>query len=181
MGTVVRPIIIEEFILLPGNEHMELVRGEVVKTMPPGGKHSIVAGEIMRLLGNWAKQGAGGYAGVEGGFILSANPDTLRGPDVFYVQSSKIPPSGVPDNFWTITPDLAVEVVSPNETDEKVRDKVHDFLTAGTPLVWVVYPRRREVVIHTPDGLSRTYAGEDVLESPEVLPGFSCKVSEIFE
>lgn len=51
-----------------------------------------------------------------------------------------------------IHPDVAVEVVSPNETAEDVREKVRDYLTAGTPLVWVIYPRTQEVVAHTPDG-----------------------------
>jgi len=61
-----------------------------------------------------------------------------------------------------------------------VRAKVHDFLAAGTPLVWTIYPRTHDVVVHTADRLARTYSGADVLEFPEVLPGFVCKVEELF-
>jgi Uma2 family endonuclease len=63
---------------------------------------------------------------------------------------------------------------------EDVRKKVRHYLTAGTSLVWLVFPGTQEVVVQTPDGLARTYSENDVIEYPEVLPGFSCKVSELF-
>jgi Uma2 family endonuclease len=170
----------EEFSKMPGSKHQELIRGEVVETMPPGGIHAEIAGELVRLLRNWFKQGRGGYAGVEAGFVLSRDPDNVRGPDVYYVRPERMPSGGVPEGFWPIAPDLAVEVVSPSETVNEVREKVRDFLTAGTPLVWTIHPRTREVVAHTPDGLARTYNSEDILEFPDVLPGFSCKVAELF-
>ena len=91
-----------------------------------------------------------------------------------------MPDTGIPDAFWNTPPDLAVEVVSASETAGDVREKVRDYLAAGTPLVWVVYPRTQEVVVHTPDGLARTYEGDGVLEDFEVLPGFACTASELF-
>jgi len=133
------------------------------------------------LLRLWAKNGPHGCSGVESGFVLAQSPDTVRGPDVFYIRSDRIPPTGIPEGFWTIHPDLAVEVVSPNETAEDEREKVRDYLAAGTPLVWVIYPRTQEVVAHTPDGLARTYARDGILDAPLVLPGFSCAVSALFE
>jgi Uma2 family endonuclease len=175
-----RLLTVEEFQLLPGSEHKELVRGEVIEVMPPSKEHGAVALAIGTLLRLWAKHG-GGQAGVEAGFLLTHDPDTVRGPDVYYVSASRVPSDDKSKAFWTIAPDLAVEVVSPSETADEVREKVRDFLTAGTPMVWTVYPRSREVVVHTADGLARTFADEDVIEFPEVLPGFSCKVAELFE
>jgi len=122
-----------------------------------------------------------GYAGVESGFVLARKPDTVRAPDVYYVRADRMLSSGAPRNFWTTAPDLAVEIVSPSETADEVRDKVRDYLAAGTPLVWVVYPRSKEVLVHTPDGLARTVSGSDaVLEDVAVLPGFSCSVADLF-
>ena len=121
-----------------------------------------------------------GYVGVEADYVLAHDPDTVRGPDVSYVRADHIPAFGVPEGFWTLPPDLAVEIVSPSETADEVRAKVRDFLAAGTPLVWTIYPRTREVIVHTPDGLARTYSREDVLADPDVLPGFSCSVAELF-
>ena len=171
----------EEYLESPLNtERSELVRGEVVESMPPGAEHGeivIALGTLLRLL---SKAGPGGYVGTEAGFILSQQPDIVRGPDLSYVRASRIPTGGRPKAFWTISPDLAVEIVSPSETIGTVREKVRDFLTAGTPLVWTVYPDTREVVAHTPDGLARTYTEDDILEHPDVLPGFSCKVAELF-
>ena len=172
----------QEYWELPGDgKHTELVRGEVVKSMPPGGLHGQIAGTVGMLLRFWIKQGAGGCAAVGAGCILGQNPDTVRGPDISYVRADRIPPDGVPEAFWQGAPDLAVEVVSPSDTPKEILERVSDFLTAGTPLVWVIYPRRGEVVVYTADGLARTYSGDDVLEQAEVLPGFSCRVSELFE
>jgi Uma2 family endonuclease len=171
----------EEFWQSPFNtKHSELVRGEVVESMPPSKDHGTIALAIGTLLRVWIQSGAGGKAGVESGFLLARDPDTVRGPDVYYVSSTRAQADDTSRAFWTVAPDLAVEVVSPDETAEEIRAMVRDFLTAGTPLVWVVYPRTGEVVVHTADGLARTYGENDVLEFSEVLPGFSCKVSELF-
>lgn len=166
---------------MPGSEHKELVRGVVVESMPPSKEHGRVALAIGSLLRLWVKQGAGGEVGVESGFILAQDPSTIRGPDVHYVSDGRVASDNASSAFWTIALDLAVEVVSPSDTEVEVREKVRDFLAAGTPLVWTVYPRTREVVVHTADGLARTYSVDDILEHPDVLPGFSCKVAELFE
>jgi Uma2 family endonuclease len=172
----------EEFWLLPETEmHRALVRGEVVETMPPGGKHGGIALATGTQLRLWAKGGPGGYVGVESGFILARDPDTVRGPDVYYVRAERIPSTGVPDAFWDIPPDLAVEVVSPDDSATEVREKVREYLDAGVPMVWVMYPRSREVIVHTSDGLARAYGPDDVLEGLDLLPGFRCRVAELFE
>jgi Uma2 family endonuclease len=113
--------------------------------------------------------------------MLTRDPDTVRGPDVAYVRAERIPETGVPVAFWELAPDLAVEVVSPDARAADVRDKVREYLAAGTLLVWVVYPRSREIIAHTPDGMARTYAVADTLTHPDLLPGFACRVAEIFE
>jgi Uma2 family endonuclease len=143
--------------------------------------HGIVAVNVSVLLRAWTRSAPGGFVGVESGFILRRDPDAVRGPDVFYVRADRIPTTGVPESFWEIAPDLAVEVVSPGEGAQEVREKVRDYLGAGAPLVWEVYPRTREVVVHTLDGLARTYGDGDRLEGFEALPGFVCAVAELFD
>jgi Uma2 family endonuclease len=180
MSATTRLITAEEFFSLPGSRHQELVRGEVVDGMPPGGKHGRVALRIGKFLDNWAEQGPGGEVGVESGFRVEQEPDTVRGPDVYYVRAERVPEGGAPEGFWDIPPDLAVEVVSPGDTAEEIEIKVGEYLDAGTLAVWVVYPRLRKVIVHTPDGLARTYGPKATLVTPDVLPGFSCPVSAIF-
>lgn len=176
-----RVLTAEELWRLPVTDtRRELVRGEIVETILPGGRHGAIVVVLAMLLRLWTQKSAGGYVGVEAGYILSRNPDTVRGPDVSYIRADRLPSSGVPEGFWTVAPDLAVEIVSPSETADEVREKVRDFLQAGTPVVWTIYPRTQEVIVHTADGLARTYSNEDVLEYPKVLPGFACIVSELF-
>lgn len=180
MSATTRLLTAEEFFALPGSRHQELVRGEVVDVMPPGGVHGIVAALIAAALIQWSRQGAGGHVGVESGFIVEEGPDTVRGPDVYYVRPERVPEGGAPEGFWRIAPDLAVEVVSPGDTAEEVEAKVFEYLTAGTAAVWVVYPRSQRVTVHTPDGLARTHGPEATLAMPELLPGFSASVKELF-
>ena len=171
----------EEFWALPETEgKRELVRGEVVEWMPVGGIHGEVVSELLTLLRNWAKAEKHGYVATEVGYLVRRNPDGVRAADVSFVRQTRIPETGIPEGFWSIPPDLAVEVVSPTETAQDIWDKVSDYLEAGTPLVWVVYPRSRHVVVHTPDGLARTLNGSSVLQDAEVLPGFSAVVDELF-
>lgn len=180
MSTATRLLTAEEFFALPGSRHQELVRGEVVETRMSGGVHGSVNATIGFILHDWAERGPGGEVGVKSGFVLTHGPDTVRGPDVYYVLPEHVPPEGVPDSFWRIAPDLAVEVVSPGDTADDVEAKVFEYLAAGTAAVWVVYPRSRRVTVHTPDGLARTYGPEATLAMPELLPGLSVTVKDLF-
>jgi Uma2 family endonuclease len=172
----------EDLWRLPDNgKRLALVRGEIVETMPPGGRHGVIISALGTCLALWARSGPGGCVGVESGFILARDPDTVRGPDVFYVRAARLPPGGIPESYWEIAPDVAVEIVSPSESAADVREKVRDYLAAGTALVWVIYPRTQEVIAHTPDGLARTYSRHDVLAHFEILPEFTCAIAEIFQ
>lgn len=171
----------EEFAALPaGPLRRELVQGKVVETMPPGGLHGIIAARIAAALVQWSAHGDYGLVGVESGFVLARDPDTVRAPDVYYVRRERLPTGEAEEGFWTITPDLAVEIVSPSDTAEELHACVRDYLTAGSAAVWVVYPRSRTLVAHTPDGLARTFGPDSALESPDLLPGLRLEVSELF-
>ena len=182
MSTVITHLMTaSEFAQLPeGSTHRELVRGEIIETMAPGGEHGTIAGDTYSYLRAWSRP-QGGYVGVEVGYILARDPDTVRIPDVSYVRPTRIPKTGVPKTYWQLAPDLAVEVVSPSETANEVQDKVTDYLASGTSMVWVIYPRFQHVIVHTPDGVARTYDRNATLHFPELLPGFSCTVAELFE
>lgn len=181
MATVAKLMTAEEFWLLPETEmRQSLVRGEVEETMPPGARHGIVAITFATFLRQWAQEQAAGVIGAESGFVLARDPDIVRGPDVYFVRAERIPADGLPEAFWHLAPDLAIEVVSPSESAQEVQEKVEDFLAAGTALVWVAYPKNRLVVAHTADNLARTYRADDTLTAPDVLPGFSCPVAALF-
>ncbi len=158
----------------------ELVRGRVIETAIQGAQHGQIVATVAALLYDWAHSSAYGCVCARAGYVLTYNPDTVLGPYISYVRADRIPATGVPEGFWPLAPDLAIEVISASDAADEIRGRVRDFLVAGTPLVWTIYPEEREVVAHTPDGLARTYGEGDVLEHPDVLPGFSCKVVELF-
>lgn len=176
---VKKPLTAEEFWALPeGEGKRELVRGEVIEEMP-NGVHGGIAAEISYLLKAWLKEGHPGYVGVEVAFLLARKPDLVRLPDVCYVGPEKLR-AGIPEKYWEIAPDLAVEVISPSETWDDVQQKVEEYLMAGTPMVWTVHSRTQRVVVYTPDSVARTYRAEERLEFPQLLPGFRCKVGDFF-
>ncbi len=83
--------------------------------------------------------------------------------------------------FFDGPPDLAVEVVSPGDTDEAVQMKVLDYLRAGTQAVWVISPRTRTVMVYTSFQAIRVLVEDDVLDGGEVVPGFTLAVAQLFE
>jgi Uma2 family endonuclease len=181
MSITTKLLTAEEFSLLPETEmRRSLVRGEVVETMPTGFRHGRIAFVFGKRLDDWAEENDAGLVGVETGFILDRDPDVVRAPDVFFVRADRLPPGELPETFADFAPDLAVEVISPSETANEIREKAQDYLAAGTALVLVIYPKTRELVAHTPDGLARTYRGDELFTGPTVLTGFSCFVSELF-
>ena len=84
------------------------------------------------------------------------------------------------EGWLTIVPDLAVEVVSPNDTAYEVEQKAREYLGVGARLVWVVYPNIRSVRVHRPDGTEAMRREGDELGGESVLPGFACRVGELF-
>jgi Uma2 family endonuclease len=85
----------------------------------------------------------------------------------------------LPEQYFEGAPDLAVEVLSPDDRWTEVEAKVDEYLAAGTVRVWVVDARRREVHVFGAGGRSRL-GGEQVLEGEELLPGFRLPLSELF-
>jgi Uma2 family endonuclease len=159
----------------------ELVKGELRKMSPSGSEHAVIIGKLTMRLGRHIEaNNLGLYFGAEGGFKISSDPDTVRAPDVAFVSNERIPESGVPKNFWSGAPDLAVEVVSPGDTYAEVEEKVEDWLDAGTRAVWIVNPKRRSVSVYrSMTDVTRLSEGDE-LDGGDVVPGFRCKVSEIF-
>ena len=161
-------------------DNYELVRGELIEMTPPGGIHGSTAVNLSSLLLSFVKEKKLGVVMVETGYKLISNPDTVRGPDISFLSAAKLPPGGLPDGYIDGAPDLAVEVVSPGDTASEVQDKVQDYLAYGTPLVWVVYPQQRTVMVHYADGTARTLRETDALSGETVIPDFSCRVGDIF-
>jgi Uma2 family endonuclease len=171
----------EELLAMPGGERCELIAGEIVKMTPPGNEHGEIAANIVSLLRWHVREKKLGKVTTEVGYILSRDPDTVRAPDVAFLRRERRLRLESPEKYVPGAPDLAVEVVSPTDRVEEIDSKTQAWLDAGTPLVWVVWPKMRSVAIHRPGRPVRTVQGEDLITGEDVLPEFQCKVSEFFE
>ena len=83
--------------------------------------------------------------------------------------------------YAEVPPDLVVEIVSPSDTRREVRDKARMWLSYGVALVWVVQPDTRMVDVYEPDRAAVTLDDHDTLDGSEVLPGFTCTISDVFD
>jgi Uma2 family endonuclease len=154
----------------------ELIRGELVMMVPPGGEHGRLSNEIAHHLTAFVKSRKAGLVLAEAGFILARNPDTVRAPDVAFLRAGRSLGRG----YIRGAPDLAVEVLSPDDRPGYVREKVAEWLEAGAAVVWVVDPRSRTVAVHLRGSEPETLGDGDVLRGGGVLQGLAIPVREIF-
>jgi len=183
MALVKTAMTADELLKLTDDQHKyELVRGELKTMTPTGGQHGQTSVQIGAILHSFVKQHKlGSVFAAETGYVLQHSPDTVRAPDASFVSRERIPPGGVPETYLPVAPDLAVEVVSPGDSAHDLHEKVSEYLTAGTRLVWVVFPRNKTVVVHRSLKDVRVFTADETLDGADVLPGFACRVSEFFE
>lgn len=170
----------EEFIRLPDAEgKQELVGGRVVEMVPVGDSHGIVQLDLGALMRQANRRGGRGRVMVETGFRLARNPDTVRAPDIAYISRERHPT--VTGSFVDAAPDIAVEVMSPDDRPSDINRKVREYLVAGVNLVWVVNQKRQVVTVYAPGVPARTLRGTDVLSGEDVLPELAVRVGDLFE
>lgn len=173
----------EEFLVYPLEDvKAELVRGELRVTPPPGGPHGRAATNLLLLLGLHLKGTGFGWVYADGvGYQLLQLPRTVRVPDLSFVRADRLPSEGIGPGLLKLAPDLAVEVLSPSESASDIGEKLDDYLLSGTPLIWVVDPVRRTVMVVASDAPFQLLREGDTLDGGDVIPGFSCAVDEVFE
>jgi Uma2 family endonuclease len=159
----------------------ELVDGILYEMEPPGAEHGAVTMTIGALLHSHVRNRRLGVAlAGDAGFLLASDPDTVRGPDVAFVASERIPADGIPKGFWPGPPDLAVEVVSQHDRRSKVEAKALEWLATGTRAVTVVDPpTRTATVFRSPDDIVVLH-GDDRIDLGDVVPGWSPRVGDFF-
>src|SRR5207253_914792 len=112
--------------------------------------------------------------------IFGPNHDRVRRPDFSFIAPGRLPDDRSPEGYVHIPPDLAAEVFSPNDPAEEIEEKRVEYLQAGVPLVWIVYPATKTVHVFRQDGTSAAITEAGELSGEDVLPGFTCRVAEIF-
>lgn len=173
----------DELLALPDDGiRRELVEGEIREMAPAGFEHSVVAANFATELNVYVRKHKLGFVGTaDPTFRLAGEPDTVRVPDVAFVRRERVEQSGgLTKSFLTGAPDLAVEVVSPNDRHNEIRAKVREYLRAGTAMVIVVHTDDREVTVYRPDRAPLELSEADVIDGEDVVPGWKLPVGDIF-
>lgn len=167
----------EAFIAQPENADstFELVAGEVFEVVSNN-----YSSQIAMLIGAFItlfvkRHQLGWVTGADGGYIVQGEAYI---PDVGFISKTRQPEPNH-DSYNPQAPDLAVEVMSPTDSEKKLLLKVSNYLAAGT-VVWVVYPDEREVHIHSPEKGANTLDMNGTISGEPMLPGFALAVKDIF-
>ncbi len=164
-----------------GNRY-ELVAGELRMMSPGSWAHSEISLNIASLLREHVKKHRlGKVLSNDPGFLIKSDPDTVIAPDVAYIAKGNIPPDLAKQGYWPGAPDMAVEVLLPNDRITTAEEKIDRWLAAGCRLVWFVNPRASTIQIYTAKAELKTKTIDDEIDGGEVLPGFRCSVAELLE
>jgi Uma2 family endonuclease len=171
----------EELLHLPRDDRRyELVAGRLIRMSPVGGQHGTIVVQLILLIGGYVREKRLGQVFTEVGFIIAANPDTVRAPDVAFVRRESVGSTPL-RGFWNGAPDLAVEVLSPEDRPSEVREKIEEYLAGGVEVVVVVDPDGATLDVHRRGEAVLTLGIEDELDLGDVVAGFRCRVREVFE
>src|SRR6266536_615629 len=182
MRTEVQLMTADELLALPRDEfRYELVNGELKKMSPAGHYHGRVTIRLTLPIAQHVREHKLGevYA-AETGFKLGSNPDTVRAPDIAFIRQQRVAEVGETKGFWPGAPDLAVEVLSPDDTVAEVEEKVSEWLTAGTRQVWVVSAKLRTVTVYGSPMDILVLTEKDLLDGGDLFPDLHIAVTEIF-
>lgn len=172
---------VEEFIVFPTPDgKAELVRGELRLTPSPAPRHGIVCANLTSVLHQHVRQAGLGRVFTESSFELVDLPRTVRAPDVAFVRQERLPPGAVSSPTLKVAPDLAAEILSPSETASRLDEKLDDYAASHVPLVWVIDPERRTVMVIARDAPVRWLREGDTLDAGGIVPGFACSIADLF-
>ena len=186
MSTITRYLTEDELLRMPddGNRY-ELIEGELRKMAPTGYEHGRSTGNLHGLIAHHARLNKlGDVLAAETGFVVARTADgraTVIAPDIAFVSRGRIQPGTNTFKFLELAPDLIVETLSPSDKAVDIEEKIALWLTAGVKLALVLDPTSRSVIMHRSNSEVTTLTVASLLDLGNVIPGFQCNVSDIFD
>ncbi len=173
----------EELLEMSDSKQYELVDGNL-EEKEVSYLSSLIGGEVFRRLSTYGlEHGLGTATPSDASFQCFDDDDPLkvRRPDVAFIARGRLPADELARGHVTVAPDLAVEVVSPNDYVYELNKKVQEYLRAGVRLVWVIDPENRTLLVHRADRTLAEFKPDDELTGEDVIPGFRCHVRDFFK
>jgi len=164
------------------DEFYEVLNGRRVECPRMAAYPAEVASILDQYLGPFARMHGLGKVVVETLFLLDAEADLQRRPDVAFVASTRWPfrRRSPAEGAWDVVPDLAVEVISPTDRAEDLLAKIRDYFRVGVRLVWAIYPREQVIHVFETFKTIRALTREDELDGGGVVPGFKLPLADLF-
>ncbi len=174
---------IDEFSKLDVDDRkLELVRGKVVEMNLPKPRHGQICSKVNRVIGNFADEHELGHVVTnDTGVITERNPDSLRGPDIAFFSYARVPKGPLPTEYLQVVPEVAFEVLSPDDRWSKVTEKIAEYLNAGVLVVCVLDPATEIVHVHRADDGPVQLSGDDEMALPEFSDELKVPVRRFFE
>jgi Uma2 family endonuclease len=160
------------------DKEYEIVAGQPEAKIVGGARHGGVGARLLaRLVYHVEAHQLGGIYGSDTTFQIGENQ---RIPDIAFVAATRFPAEGEPEGIWPIAPDLAVEIISPYDLYEKVISKVEEYLASGVRQVWLISSEHKTVTIYVSPTRTTILTEADDLVSADLLPGFHCRIADLF-
>ena len=159
----------------------ELIRGVLYETVAAGIEHGEIVVNFAAELRTFVRpRRLGRVVGSDAGIRLERDPDTVREPDIAFISAERLPLDQRVSGYAEVAPDLVVEIISPGDSTAAIYDKAQMWLRYGVRLVLIVHPNTRTILALPAEGSAQTLREGDTLDCGEILAGFSCAVSDIF-
>jgi len=113
------------------------------------------------------------------GFMVERPPGGVRAPDIAFVKADRLPVPP-PSAFPALAPDLAVDVLTPEQWPKEILERVTQWLRAGTDVVWVFEPQRSVGRIYRREGTEEFIAADGAMRGEELLPGLVFPLTDVF-
>ncbi len=170
----------DDLLAMPDGDHYELVDGNLVERNVSN-LSSLVSMNLGRRIGNHCEERGGFWVfNADCGYqCFPWQPGKVRRADVSVVLRDRLTVEQLAEGYVMIPPDLAIEVVSPNDLAYEVDTKVREYLNAGVRLVWVINPETREARVHRANGTITGLREDDEFDGEDVIPGFRCRLGDL--
>jgi Uma2 family endonuclease len=171
----------DDLLQMPDEGRFELVDGKLVERNM-GAESSLIATLLLTRVATFVAANARGITFTTdcGYQIYPQRPNLVRFPDGSFVRAGRLANNVVPKGHMRIVPDLIWEVVSPRDLAQNVQEKIEEYQSVSVPLIWVIYPSLQSIYVYRAGKPVERLGLSDTLTGSDVLPEFTCRISELF-